>query len=58
MNTLIKNTTIGLLMFLLMGGLLVAQEETVVEDKPVRSPFESGILIDNQTSVIPAAKTL
>jgi len=58
MNTLIKNTTIGLLMFLLMGGSLVAQEETVVEDKPVRSPFESGILIDNQTSVIPAAKTL
>ena len=28
------------------------------KDKPVRSPFESGILIDNQTSVIPTAKTL
>ncbi len=28
------------------------------KDKPVRSPFESGILIDNQTNVIPTAKTL
>lgn len=28
------------------------------EAKPVRSPFESGYLIDNQTNVIPTAKTL
>jgi len=36
-----------------------AQEETEkVKDKPVRSPFESGVLIDNQTTFIPAQKTL
>lgn len=36
-----------------------AQEETEkVKDKPVRSPFESGTIIDNQTSVIPVEKTL
>ena len=36
------------------------QETTTApkEDKPVRSPFESGILIDNQTMVIPVAHTL
>lgn len=38
---------------------LFAQEETEkVKDKPVRSPFESGLLIDNQTSVIPVENTL
>lgn len=38
---------------------LSAQEETEkVKDKPVRSPFESGLLIDNQTSVIAVPKTL
>lgn len=37
-----------------------AQEEETekVKDKPVRSPWESGILIDNQTSYIPVEKTL
>jgi hypothetical protein len=28
------------------------------EGKPVRNPFEGGMVIDNQTSVIPSAKTL
>ncbi len=38
---------------------LVAQDETEkVKDTPVSSPFESGILIDAQTSVIPDVKTL
>lgn len=40
---------------------LFAQEEEATEkvkDKPVRSPFESGLLIDNQTTVIPVPKTL
>ena len=36
-----------------------AQEETEkIIDKPVRSPFESGILIDNQTTVVPVVRTL
>lgn len=38
---------------------LFAQEETEkVKDKPVRSPWESGLLIDNQTSYVPIPKTL
>jgi hypothetical protein len=38
---------------------LFAQEETEkVKDTPVSSTFESGILIDAQTTVIPDAKTL
>ena len=37
-----------------------AQTETEApeKDKPVRPPFESGIIIDNQTSVIPTKNTL
>lgn len=36
-----------------------AQEETEkVKDKPVSPPFENGILIDNQTTYIPDARTL
>lgn len=50
------------ILLLIISGLslqLFAQEETEkVKDKPVRSPFESGILIDNQTSYIPVEKTL
>ena len=41
----------------------VAQEEEqaaqpVKKDMPVRTPWESGYLIDARTSVIPAKKTL
>jgi hypothetical protein len=36
---------------------LSAQEDTPV-DRPVREPFASGILIDNQTTVIPVKKTI
>jgi hypothetical protein len=34
-----------------------AQDEKP-EDRPVRAPFNSGIIIDNQTTVIPSVKTL
>lgn len=39
---------------------LSAQEEQAAKpkDRPVRAPFESGYLIDNQTTVIPSPKTL
>jgi hypothetical protein len=52
-----------LAVFALMGIALVAQEEaeTTTEskvDKPVRSPWESGTLINHQTSVTQYAKTL
>jgi hypothetical protein len=39
------------------GFILTAQEENP-KDLPVRAPFASGILIDNQTTVIPSPKTL
>lgn len=37
---------------------LIAQEETKVADKPIRPPFQSGYLIDNQTTYIASPKTL
>lgn len=47
---------------LLIGlNFAFSQDTTAVvkeKDVPVVAPFESGILIDNQTCVIPAAKTL
>ena len=50
------------ILFLLLTVLAFdtfAQEETEkVVDKPVRSPFESGYLIDNQTTVVPVEGTL
>lgn len=42
---------------LIIGTSLFAQE-VKQEDKPVRAPFNSGILIDNQTTAIPSVKTL
>lgn len=47
-------------MMLLLCLAVVAQEEVVVEntkDKPVREPFLSGMLIDNQTTFVPSEKT-
>lgn len=46
-----------ILAFLMCFGVLFAQEEKA-EIKPVRSPFESGVLIGSQTGVIPDARTL
>ncbi|MBE0661747.1 MAG: hypothetical protein IH597_04695 [Bacteroidales bacterium] len=42
---------------LIIGICLFAQEEKE-KDRPVRAPFNSGILIDNQTTAIPSVKTL
>ncbi len=39
-------------------SLFVQAQEEKPKDRPVRSPFESGILLDNQTTVIPYKKTL
>ena len=42
-----------------MTGFAQEQEqESKPVDKPVRSPFEGGMLIDNQTGVIPVKNTL
>ena len=55
-----KKYIIGFLLLILGTTITIAQEESTqpTEDLPVRVPFESGILIDNQTCVIPTAKTL
>ncbi len=50
---------ITILIVLSFTGLAYGQnEESKPKDKPVWAPFESGYLIDNQTTVIPSAKTL
>lgn len=46
------------IIILLNYSYTLAQQEEAEKDKPVRAPFSSGILIDNQTSVIPANGTL
>lgn len=55
-----KKYIIGFLLMFIGTTIVVAQEESTTPEKdlPVRAPFESGILIDNQTSIIPTAKTL
>jgi hypothetical protein len=40
------------------NSLIFAQDEEPPKDRPVRAPFNSGILIDNQTTVVPTVKTL
>jgi len=50
-----------LFVMLFSFGLVVAQDEAAPKKKakrPVRNMFESGVLIDNQTSVIPVKNTL
>lgn len=52
---------VSAIIYLLSFNLAYTQESTDTEkkpEKPVRSPFASGILIDNQTVFIPQAKTL
>lgn len=54
-----KNIIIFILLFVLPLPVIFAQEKEKKEkDLPVYSVFESGILIDNQTTVIPDKKTL
>ena len=45
----------------LYSSLIIAQDDTTATEKdrrPVRAPFESGFLIDNQTTSLPSEKTL
>jgi Membrane bound beta barrel domain (DUF5777) len=53
-----KKYTFIILALILGFGTASAQEESKKKDKPVRAPFESGILIDNQTVMVPTKKTL
>lgn len=48
-----------ILIVLSFSGLAFAQsDDSKPKDRPVRSPFQSGLLIDNQTTVVPSVKTL
>lgn len=42
----------------LLAGFYIHAQDEPPQDRPVRAPFNSGILIDNQTTVIPSVKTL
>ncbi len=57
-----KNKILQLiLLWICLALTSIAQEqeqESKPVDKPVRSPFEGGMLIDNQTGVIPVKNTL
>lgn len=60
-----KRLSLSLILLMCLGFIAAAQEEgQAVEkqekqkDKPVRAPFQSGYLIDNQTTFIPSPKTL
>jgi hypothetical protein len=44
--------------FLIAGTYWVFAQEEDKDKRPVRSPFESAVLIDNQTVIVPTAKTL
>lgn len=52
-----KKSIITLFAFIFTVMVVSAQEEQP-KDRPVRAPFASGILIDNQTTFIPTVKTL
>lgn len=52
-----KKSIITLLAIIFTLMVVSAQEEQP-KDRPVRAPFASGILIDNQTTFIPTVKTL
>lgn len=47
-----------IILVLVFGVSIVTAQEEQPKDRPVRAPFASGILIDNQTTVIPTVKTL
>ena len=56
-----KKYIFSLIVLLLALNLIYAQDTTSVvkeKDVPVFTPFENGMLIDNQTCVIPPAKSL
>lgn len=55
-----KKNILFILLFSLISSFAFAQEEAAApeKDKPVSAPFESGYLIDAQTTVIQPVKTL
>ena len=55
-----KKLVILVLCLTLINSFSFAQDEAQEKkkDRPIRAPFESGILIDNQTTVVPSKNTL
>ncbi|MDO9512568.1 MAG: DUF5777 family beta-barrel protein [Bacteroidales bacterium] len=53
-----KRIILILSFFILPLSYILAQDEAETQSVPVRAPFESGVLIDNQTVQIPTKGTL
>lgn len=53
-----KNLLILSLVYMIVFSVFAQEEQAPEKDRPVRAPFESGLLIDNQTTVISGVKTL
>lgn len=53
-----KKYSLIIILFSLITTIAFAQDEATEKDSPVYLPFESGSLIDAQTTVIPDVKTL
>jgi len=47
-----------IILWVAFNGVSAQEAEVKEKDKPVRTPFESGYLIDNQTTLIPIKGTL
>jgi hypothetical protein len=52
-----KKIILFILCLSLVSQFTFAQDEEKKKDRPIRPPFESGIFIDNQTTVVPAKGT-
>ncbi len=53
-----KILLISIALSILIGNPLAAQDEEDKGKRPVRAPFESALLIDTQSVIVPTAKTL
>lgn len=49
---------LSLISIMILSSIIIQAQEEKQKDRPVRAPFESGILIDNQTTIVPYKKTL
>lgn len=55
---LIRNTFIAFSFLLIVGNIQAQEQEDQGDKRPERAAFESTLLLDNQTVIIPTAKTL
>lgn len=55
---LIRNTFIAFSFLLVVGNIQAQEQEDQGDKRPERAAFQSTLLLDNQTVIIPTAKTL